>query len=434
MHPSRSNALRRAIAISVTATALLGATACSSDDDTGSETSAADATATTDATAATTGNDLAEMSGDDQAVVDDAIATGIERITNIAPDIAPPGLWVGVWDPAKGVYLTAQGDAADGQPATIEDHFRIGSITKTYTGAIIMQMIEEGTVALDDTVGELLPDLAADHPEITDVTVESLLNMTSRIEDYFNVPDSVAKDLVADPSRVWEPEELVAAGLEPGLLPEGSVKYSTTNFIILQLIAEAIDGAPLGDILETRLTGPLGLTGTSYPIEDPSMPEPFADGHINSQCVQELTQDGATGVDESTDPTDWSVSSGAGGGAMTSTLADLGAWADSMSGNSLLSEDLQAARLETTSEIEPGVPILYGLGIYQLSDGWYGHDGETIGWQAIELHNPDTGVSVAMAGNACASVSIIFWSILNELYPDPAIDEFLTSSGAPAVD
>ena len=59
------------------------------------------------------------------------------------------------------------------------------------------------------------------------------------------------------------------------------------------------------------------------------------------------------------------------------------------------------------------------MGIYQLSDGWYGHDGETIGWQAIELHNPDTGVSVAMAGNACASVSVIFWAILNELYPDP---------------
>ena len=134
------------------------------------------------------------------------------------------------------------------------------------------------------------------------------------------------------------------------------------------------------------------------------MPDPSTAGHINSQCVTELTDDGATGVDESTDPTDWSVSYGAGGGGFTSTLADLGTWAASMSGNSLLNEDLQSARLETTSEIEPGAPILYGLGIYQLGDGWYGHDGEAIGWQAIELHNPETGVSVVIAGNACASV------------------------------
>jgi D-alanyl-D-alanine carboxypeptidase len=431
---SRSKRLSRAFAIGVVAATLVGLTACSSDDDTDSAPadSAADI-ATTDASATSdpgTSDGLAEMGADDQAVVDTAITDGIARINAIAPQLEPPAFWVGVWDPAKGAYLTAQGDAAEGQPATVEDHFRIGSITKTYTGAIIMQMIEEGSVALDDTVGSLLPDLAADHPEIAEVTVESLLNMTSRIEDYFNVPDGILAEVVADPTKVWEPEEMVAGGLRPGLLPEGTVRYSTTNFIILQMIAEKIDGAPLGEILETRISQPLGLTATSYPLEDPSMPDPFAAGHINSQCVDELTRDGATGVDESTDPTDWSVSSGAGGGGFTSTLADLGKWADSMSGNSLLDDELQAARLETTSEIEPGVPVLYGLGIYQLGDGWYGHDGETIGWQAIELHNPDTGVSVAIAGNSCAAVSLYFYSILNELYPDEAIDAFLTEQGA----
>ncbi len=190
-----------------------------------------------------------------------------------------------------------------------------------------MQMIEEGSVALDDTVGRTAPRPRCRPPEIADVTVESLLNMTSRIEDYLNVPGGILAEVVADPTKVWEPEELVAGGLDPGLLPEGTVRYSTTNFIILQMIAEKIDGAPLGDILETRLSQPLGLTATSYPLEDPSMPDPSAAGHINSQCVTELTDDGATGVDESTDPTDWSVSSGAGGGGFTSTLADLGTWA-----------------------------------------------------------------------------------------------------------
>lgn len=445
MHRNSATATRikRLLAAGVVAATLVGVTACSSDDDSGSAPADSAEVATTDGAVSTDGagsaevvavGDMAEMSADDQANVDAAITKGVARINAIAPELEAPGLWVGVWDPAKGAYLTAQGDAADGQPATTEDHFRIGSITKTFTGAIIMQMIQEGSVALDDTVAELLPDLAADHPEIADVTVESLLNMTSRIEDYLNVPGGILAEVAADPTKVWEPEELVAGGLEPGLLAEGTVRYSTTNFIILQMIAEKIDAAPLADILETRLSQPLGLTATSYPLEDPSMPDPSTAGHINSQCVTELTDDGATGVDESTDPTDWSVSYGAGGGGFTSTLADLGTWAASMSGNSLLDEELQSARLETTSEIEPGAPILYGLGIYQLGDGWYGHDGEAIGWQAIELHNPETGVSVVIAGNACASVSLYFFSILNELYPDPAVDALVTAAGAPAVD
>jgi D-alanyl-D-alanine carboxypeptidase len=433
-NPDTATRTKRLLTAGVVAATLIGLTACSSDDDSGSAPADSADVETTDAAGSTevvAVSDMAEMSADDQANVDAAITKGVARINAIAAELEAPGLWVGVWDPAKGAYLTAQGDAADGQPATTEDHFRIGSITKTFTGAIIMQMIEEGSVALDDTVGELLPDLAADHPEIADVTVESLLSMTSRIEDYLNVPGGLIVDIVADPTKVWEPAELVAGGLEPGLLPEGTVKYSTTNFIILQMIAEKIDGAPLGDMLNTRLSEPLGLTATSYPLEDPSMPDPFTAGHFNSGCVSELTDDGATGVDESTDPTDWSVSSGAGGGGFTSTLADLGVWASSLSGNSLLNEDLQAARLETDSEIEPGAPILYGLGIYQLGDGWYGHDGEAIGWQAIELHNPETGVSVAMAANACSSLSLYFFSILNELYPDAAVDALLTEQGAP---
>jgi hypothetical protein len=68
------------------------------------------------------------------------------------------------------------------------------------------------------------------------------------------------------------------------------------------------------------------------------------------------------------------------------------------------------------------------LGWYQLGDGWYGHDGEAIGWQSIVLHNASTGVSVAMAANTCSTESVVFWSILNELYPDTTVDAFLTKA------
>jgi D-alanyl-D-alanine carboxypeptidase len=391
--------------------------ACSSD---------GDSTSTTDTVTEATG----EMSAEDQAAVDAAITAGVDRFTAGASDAAmPPGLWVGVWDSAKGVYLTAQGDAAAGQPATIEDHFRIGSTTKTFTATVILQLVDEGKLSLDDTVATLLPDLAAKHPEIADVTVESMLSMTSRIDDYLNVPDSVVAGVANDPTRVWQAEELIDVALEPGLLPEGTVKYSTTNSIIMQLIAESIEGKPLPELIDERLLTPLGMTESSLPIEDPSLPEPFTSAHLNAGCVAELTADGAVGVDTDTDPTDWTISYAQGGGGMTSTLADLGLWADTTSGNDFLGPELQKARLVADSEIQPGVPILYGLGIFQLGDSWYGHSGEAIGWQTLVIHNPDTGVSVVFAANSCNGLDLLFWSILNELYPEAPLDTFLTEQG-----
>ena len=153
---------------------------------------------------------------------------------------------------------------------------------------------------------------------------------------------------------------------------------------------------------------------------------------VGGGSVQGLTDDGAVGADTTTDPTDWTISYAQGGG-MTSTLADLGRWADSMSGNRFLGSELQAARLatDTVAPAEPGspqVPYQWGLGIYQVGDGWFGHDGEAIGRQAVALHSPDTGVSVAMAANTCAAESLVFMSILDELFPDQVVDDFITTS------
>ena len=415
---------------------------CSSDDDDSTDAVTAPTEATTpdstettepspteatvpEATEATASGTALEMSPDDQAAVEAAIAAGLDRVTAAAPGLAPPALYVGVWDPDKGMYLTAQGDAAPGQPATLDDHFRIGSTTKTFTAAVILQLVDEGELSLDDTIGTLLPDLAAAHPEIADITVESLLRMKSGIQDYLNVPDSVVADIVADPSRVWEPEELIDAALQLDLEPQGTSGYSTTNYIILQLIAESIEGTPLPASIQTRLLDPLGMTESSLPIEDPSLPDPYASGHLNKGCVDELKADGATGVNADTDPTGWTISYAQGGGGMTSTLADLGAWAGSNSGNSFLSPELQTARLVADSPI--GGPEIYGLGIFQLGDNWYGHAGEAIGWQTLVLHDPDTDVSVAFASNVCSGQDLVYWSILNELYPNATLDDFLTS-------
>ena len=429
--------------------ATLAAASCSSDDDDSGSTSEAVAPSQTanteaapdvtdaapDTTVATpeptapdslSGDTTSDMSAEDQAAVEAAISAGLQRATAAAPGLEPPALYVGVWDPEKGSYLTALGEAQPGQAATVEDHYRIGSTTKTFTATVILQLIDEGKLSLDDTIGDLLPDLAAAHPEIADITIESLLRMKSGIQDFLNVPDSIVADVAADPSRVWAPEELIDAALELEVEPQDTSGYSTTNNIILQLIAESIEGAPLPELIQTRLLDPLGMTQSSLPIEDPSLPEPSAAGNLNDACVGELIDDGAIGIDTDTDLTDWTISYAQGGGGMTSTLADLGLWADSNSGNTFLSPDLQTARLVADSEIQPGVPEIYGLGIFQVGDNWYGHSGEAIGWQTLVIHDPDTGVSVAFASNICNGEDLLYWSILNELYPNPTLDDFLT--------
>ena len=64
-----------------------------------------------------------------------------------------------MWDPARGAYTAAYGmaDAAVGRAASVDDHFRIGSISKTFTAAVILQLIDEGLLTLDQTVAEADP-------------------------------------------------------------------------------------------------------------------------------------------------------------------------------------------------------------------------------------------------------------------------------------
>lgn len=323
---------------------------------------------------------------------------------------------VAISDPDNGDLVVALGTlAVDGdEPASADDTFPIGSITKTFTASVILQMIADGDLSLDDTVGDLLPDLADELPDLAGLTVQQLLSMTSGIEDYLNVPDSVVTEIVADPTRVWEPEELIAAGVDAGVQPPGTPGYSTTNYIILQLIAESIGGRPLEEMIATDVTEPLGLDHAVLPSpEDTTLPDPHTNGYIAGGCVIEMADDGAT-VEEGTDTTDWNTSFTQGGGGMYATIGDMLAWAQSLNGTSLLSDELAEQRLQTTP-IPGGID--YGLGIFGIG-AWYGHEGEALGWEALSVQDPDTGVSVALALNGCGGQFAYFLEFLDTLYPD----------------
>jgi D-alanyl-D-alanine carboxypeptidase len=326
-----------------------------------------------------------------------------------------PGMYVDIWDPKEGVYRNAFGVAQiGGTNATVGDSVRIGSMTNTYTATVILQLVRERKLALADTVNKRAPKLAGQIPELEPITVRQLLSMSSGLPDYLERPGGAIAEIVANPQRIWTPEELISEGVKLGVKPPGTPGYSTTNFVVLQVIAETVTGTKLADLIKTRITEPLGLRHTELPPNtDTTLPAPVAHGYLNQGCVAEMAADGAPGVAPNTETTDWNVSYAQGAGGMTSTIADMGVWADTTMGTTSLSKALGNLRIRTRNL---GTGLQYGLGLIRFGD-WLGHAGEGLGWESLALHDPKTGVTFVAAANACNGTTDAFIALLKQLYP-----------------
>lgn len=362
------------------------------------------------------------MSEEDRAAID----AGIAAIMEEHPEV--PAFYIGLWSPERGSYQQAYGlaDVAAGRAASLDDHFRIGSVTKTFGGALILQLVDEGLLALDDTVAEVDPELAETFPEIAAISIRDLLGMTSGIPDYMNVKDAAVATHAQHPDTQWDPIDLIGFGVESGLQPVGTPGYSTTNYVILQKIAETLTGQPIQELVKERLADPLGMPGTALPYnEDTTLPEPFARGYLSTECVGELVKDGAEPVPDGTDTTDWNASYGQIGGGAHSTLADLGTWAASMSGSSLLSDELAAERIADMHDADL-VIFTYGLGILQLTNQ-LGHEGEAIGWQGWVGHDPGRGESFVVFTNTCKDTGPMLkaLAVLDPTSAESGLDEII---------
>jgi uncharacterized surface protein with fasciclin (FAS1) repeats len=214
-----------------------------------------------------------------------------------------------------------------------------------------------------------------------------------------NVPNGIVAGITEDPTTVWTSDQLIDAGIAGGVKPAGTSGYSTTNYIVAQQIAASITGKSIQDLIAEQLTGPLGMsTAALPPNDDTALPAPATHGYLNTLCAAEVAADGGT-APAGQDTADWNASYGQGGGGMHATLTDLGRWGASELGSALLSDASAGERLKFT-KLPEGID--YGLGLIDYGDGFVGHSGEALGWQAQVAHNPTTGLTVAMGTNACA--------------------------------
>ncbi|MBO1902873.1 beta-lactamase family protein [Leucobacter weissii] len=312
----------------------------------------------------------------------------IDEFRTVAEDLGTVGAFLLVRT-SDGAYSSAYGENEDGTGVepTGDTVFRIGSNTKTFTGTVLLQLVDEGLIALDDPVSDYWDDV----PHGDAITIEMLLNMRSGLYSYTE-SEEWAEASLEDTGRVWEPEELlrIAFEHEPHSEPGESYYYSNTNTVLLGAIAERLTGRSLEDLFAERLFEPLGLASTRLPVaDDVSLAEPYAHGYVILEG------------EERVDSTFFNPSWGWAAGAAVSTAEELADWAEALTSSGLLSEGLQERRLDSVLPISEDAAQEgwgYGLGIAEVA-GLLGHTGQLPGYNSFMGSDPTTGVTVVIWAN-----------------------------------
>jgi D-alanyl-D-alanine carboxypeptidase len=310
-------------------------------------------------------------------------------------ELGVPGLIVSVHAPKICRWTDTLGirDVAKQAPIRLKEHMRIGSITKTFTGTVVLQLVDEGWLGLDDTIARHLNGV----PNGDNITIRQLLNMTSGLYNY-SEDTAFNESLDTDPEKVWTPEELLAIGLghRPYFPPGTEFHYSNTNSVLLGKLIEAVTGHPLEQEFEQRIFQPLKLHDTSFPA-DSAIPRPHPRGYMFGTNVGSLPPacDAATvGRHDVTDASpSWTWSAG---GAV-STLQDLIVWARALATGALLSPATQAERLKGVPTGPPPAPD-YGLHITNFF-GFIGHDGNVPGFSSFMAYEPIRDITIVVLAN-----------------------------------
>lgn len=290
-------------------------------------------------------------------------------------------------DSTSEFYTAGYADLESGQFMTPEMHYRIGSTTKTFTAVVVLQLIEAGKLAFDDTMQKLLPELPIPNAEV--LTVEHLLRMRSGLFDFEDDP-SLLDNLEAHLRPTTLAQTIEFSIRQPAeFMPGEKLQYCNTNFCMLEVIVERITGRGLAEEFEERIFGPLGLADTSYPGEyDLTLPEPYIHGY-------EFTEDGWRECSE--------VFFGRGDGAIISTVGDVGLFFRALLLEGKLLSPEMLAKMMSVVQDEPPTEMAYGLGLIMQAmpcgEVW-GHSGGGYGYGHMPFLNRETGRFAIFMRNA----------------------------------
>ncbi len=303
-----------------------------------------------------------------------------------------PGAIIFVDDPGQCSWTTALGigNLASREPMQVNNYMRIGSITKTFTATVILQLVDQHKLGLDDPVGKYQPQV----PNGAHITIRELLNMTSGLFAY-DEDEGFAQASFADPYKMWDPQELLAIAFKhpPYFAPGKGWHYDNTNYILLGLIMEQLTHLSAEQAFQRSIFGPLGLRQSSLPPRSSSaIPDPHAQGYMYGTDF--------TGKGPTLNVTDWNPSWGWTAGAVISRLHDLKIWAKALATGQLLSAATQKERLSwvNTGLLWLGKPYRYGLGVIDFG-GFIGHSGAIFGFNSWMGYLPQKGATIIVLAN-----------------------------------
>jgi len=289
-------------------------------------------------------------------------------------------------------------------PATAETVYRIGSITKQFTATAILQLVEQGKIALTDEITRFLPDY---HTQGKHVTIHHLLTHTSGIKSY----TSLGPKFWNEASRLdLSDEQMIALFQDEPFDFEPGAKYLYNNsaYYLLGAIIAKVTGMPYPQYLEREVLAPLGLEGTSYCDNDRIVPHRAEGYEVRGDTVF--------------NDAPISMNTPGAAGAMCSTVLDLLAWQRASNEARLISpasrDKMRSAQVETGSG---GGAYGYGVGVGDRNGHrQISHGGGINGFSAFLAYYPDDDLTVVvLTNNGGGRASQIAAEIAKLILEDP---------------
>ena len=347
----------------------------------------------------------------------------LNHVVAVVKKLGIPGGVIGVAGGGTGDFERAFGQASAGQKMSLNDHFRIGSITKTFTATVILELVDRHKLRLNQSIDKWEPRVQ----NARRITIRMLLNMTSGIWDEGG-PGSLLSKWVTQhcflnrPSphcgKYWKPQQLVDFAIKQGPeYPPGVEHYTDTAYVILGIIAQKVTHKSMGWLLQHMIFNPLHMRHTSFPTRSLKMPKPAPAGHlpVGEKVGTKIILRYVKGPLVSP-----SLLFSAGG--IISTLGDLQIWARALGRGTLLKPGTQRQRLQQVNTGEVFAPLKgtgptyavgfgYALGLINAG-GLLGHNGaySVPGYTSDLWYLPRRRASVIVLLNSLTVCSVGFLS------------------------
>lgn len=333
----------------------------------------------------------------------------VEKVTGIAAYIS-----FGDAGPAIEAFAGKTSRDADAKPVDQDILYQMGSTSKSFTVAVILQLEAAGKLSIDDTLGKWLPE----YPAWKDVTIHRLLDMTSGIPNYSET-EWMSRAWADEPMRAFALKELADAAYPSAsnqLPVSKGYHYSNTNFILAAMIAEKAAGKSFRDLVHEMVIEPQGLTSTFYEASTypESVTKRMSHGYFENEACAEYQPDCKETWNAPIIGTDWrdkSVSWMQSAGGAVSSARDVDRWMRAVFGGKVV-PGKQQKEWEELISMKTGEPIAdvteddpggFALGLGKrvlgpLGAQWF-YEGESLGYRTVYVWVADENLMITVQTN-----------------------------------